>query len=81
MDAYRVEFLVEPFTEGTIGPPVVAAISAVEELGFEPEVGAFGTTIDGEPGNIVEAIGQLAIRAMDAGATRVTIQVTQSPDA
>jgi uncharacterized protein YqgV (UPF0045/DUF77 family) len=78
MEAYRVEFLVEPFTEGTIGPPVAAGIRAVEELGFTPEVGAFGTTIEGDQEPISDAIAALAVKAMDAGATRVSIQITRS---
>ena len=72
---YRAEFMIEPFIEGSLGPPVIAAIDAVTGRGFEPQVGAFGTTITGNPGDIVEALGVMLNAAMDAGATRVTVQV------
>ena len=69
------EFLVEPFEEGNPGPHVVAAVTAVEALGFEPEVGPFGTTIEGDPHLVMEAVKQLLDAATDAGASRVSIQV------
>ncbi|MEN8234601.1 MAG: thiamine-binding protein [Actinomycetota bacterium] len=75
MEAYRAEFMIEPFTEGSPGPPVLAGIDAVREQGFDPEVGAFGTTIVGEPGRVAEALRSMVDAAMDAGATRVTVQI------
>lgn len=77
---YRAEFMIEPFVEGSLGPPVIAAIDAVTERGFEPQVGAFGTTITGKPSDIVEALGVMLNAAMDAGATRVTVQVDRGPE-
>jgi uncharacterized protein YqgV (UPF0045/DUF77 family) len=79
MDAYRAEFMIEPFTEGALGPPVLAGIDAVKERGVEPEIGAFGTTIVGEPEVVVAALGDMLKRAMDAGATRVVVQVARNP--
>ena len=69
------EFLVEPFEEGNPGPHVIAAVAAVEALGFEPVVGPFGTTIEGDPHLVMEAVRQLLDAATDAGASRVAIQV------
>ncbi len=69
------EFLVEPFEEGNPGPHVIAAVAAVEALGFEPVVGPFGTTIEGDPHLVMEAVRQLLDAATDAGASRVSIQV------
>lgn len=80
MSEYRAEFMVEPFIEGSLGPPVLAAIDSVEALGFEPHVGAFGTTITGEADNVVTALGDMLNAAMDAGATRVTVQIDRGPD-
>lgn len=71
----NAEFLVEPFEEGNPGPHVVAAVNAVEALGFAPVVGPFGTTIEGEPHLVMEAVKQLLDAATDAGASRVSIQV------
>ena len=80
MPEYRAEFMVEPFIEGSLGPPVLAAIDAVAEHGFEPQVGAFGTTINGEPDDVIEALGDMLHAAMGAGASRVTVQVDRSPE-
>ncbi len=79
MSGYRAEFMIEPFIEGSLGPPVLAAIDAVTELGFEPQVGAFGTTITGEPDTIIVALSDMLNAAMEAGATRVTVQVDRNP--
>lgn len=79
MPGYRAEFMIEPFIEGSLGPPVLAAIDAVTNLGFEAQVGAFGTTISGDPDTIVTALGDMLNAAMDAGATRVTVQVDRDP--
>ena len=62
MSGYRAEFMVEPFIEGSLGPPVLAAIDAVEEDGFEPQVGAFGTTITGEPDRLGVFVDQNFIK-------------------
>ncbi len=75
MPKYRAEFMVEPFIEGSLGPPVLSAIDAVTEHGFEPQVGAFGTTISGESDDVIKALGDMLHAAMDAGATRVTVQI------
>jgi uncharacterized protein YqgV (UPF0045/DUF77 family) len=79
MSQYRAEFMVEPFVEGSLGPPVRAAIDSVTAGGFEPQVGAFGTTITGEANDVVEALGNMLNAAMEAGATRVTVQVDRGP--
>ena len=79
MPGYRAEFMVEPFIEGSLGPPVLAAIDAVTTLGFVAQVGAFGTTISGDPDTIVTALGDMLNAAMEAGATRVTVQVDRDP--
>ena len=75
MQGYRAEFMIEPFVEGSLGPPVLAAIKAVVNRGFEPSIGAFGTTIEGNSGPIVAALADMLDAAMSAGATRVTVQV------
>ena len=79
MADYRAEFMVEPFVEGSLGPPVLAAIDAVTDHGFEPQVGAFGTTISGDAETVIGAVSDMLNAAMDAGATRVTVQVDRDP--
>ena len=79
MSGYRAEFMVEPFIEGSLGTPVLAAIDAVTEHGFEPRVGAFGTTITGDPDRVIVALSDMLNAAMDAGASRVTVQVDREP--
>jgi uncharacterized protein YqgV (UPF0045/DUF77 family) len=75
MLGYRAEFMIEPFVEGSLGPPVLAGIEAVTDRGFEPRIGAFGTTIEGDVEMIVVALAEMLDAAMAAGATRVTVQV------
>lgn len=75
MPGYRAEFMVEPFVEGLLGPPVVAAVEAVTEHGFEPAIDAFGTTIEGDAERVVAALADMLRASMDAGATRVTVQI------
>jgi uncharacterized protein YqgV (UPF0045/DUF77 family) len=80
MLGYRAEFMVEPFVEGSLGPPVVAAIDAVTDHGFEPFVDAFGTTIEGDANRVVAALADMLHAAMDAGATRVTVQIERQSE-
>ncbi len=80
MSICSAEFLVEPFEEGRPGPHVVAAVDAVKSLGFEPLVGPFGTTIEGDSDQVVEAVKQLLDAATAAGASRVSIQVSTCDD-
>ncbi len=69
------EFLVEPFEVGNPGPHVIAAVEAVKALGFEPIVGPFGTTIEGNAELVIEAVKSLLDAANEAGASRVSIQM------
>lgn len=74
----RVEFTVEPFVPGNRGPHGEAALDAVRGPGLVVDDGPFGTTVDGEPSVVLEAIAQAVERAMALGATRVSIQVSQA---
>lgn len=75
MKKCSAEFLVEPFEVGKPGPHVIAAVDAVKALGFEPEIGPFGTTFEGDQTTVIEAIKQLLDAATDAGASRISIQL------
>jgi uncharacterized protein YqgV (UPF0045/DUF77 family) len=73
---HHVEFTVEPFVEGQPGPHVMAAVSAAEQAGAQIEFGPFGS-LGRVPADCVDAVvSGLTRAAFDAGATRVTIQVT-----
>jgi uncharacterized protein YqgV (UPF0045/DUF77 family) len=77
----RLEFTIEPFLEGRPGRHVGAALDAARQLGFEPEMGPFGTTVDGEAGEVLAGLRAIVGAAVDAGASRVALAVSrrQSP--
>jgi len=71
----RAEFIIEPFAEGSPGPHVMAAIDAVRALGFEPELGPFGTSVEGEPARVIDAIKAMLTTVGTSGASRVTLYI------
>ncbi|HJP15574.1 MAG TPA: thiamine-binding protein [Acidimicrobiales bacterium] len=71
------EFTVEPFVEGSPGPHVQAAIQIAEEAGLKVEIGPFGNSITGDPNIILPLISSMLSAAVDNGATRISLQVTQ----
>ncbi|PRW64668.1 thiamine-binding protein [Actinopolyspora mortivallis] len=73
----RAEFTTEPF-EGEGEPPSHAAIArdVLRESGLDPEFGPLGTAISGERGAVLAALSRVMERALDAGADRITMQVT-----
>lgn len=76
MSRARAEFIVEPFIEGRPGPHVSAAIAAARAAGLTPDVGPFGTSIEGPSEDLFPALHSLVDAATSAGATRVSIQLT-----
>ncbi len=80
MKTCSAEFLVEPFEVGNPGPHVIAAVDAVKELGFEPIIGPFGTTIEGDSERVIEAVKKLLDAATTAGASRVSLQINSCDD-
>ena len=71
----RAEFTVEPFVDGNPGPHVTAAIEAATEAGAQVSVGPFGSEVAGSAAVVLSAIDALMRAAMEAGATRVTVQL------
>lgn len=71
----RVEFTVEPFVEGHPGPHVLAAVAAVEALGFSVEFGPFASEFSGDRNSVAPAIEALVREAYTRGATRVSVHV------
>ena len=76
----HVEFTVEPFVDGTPGPHVTAAVEAVRRSGLEPDMGPFGTTVEGERDQVLAAITAALSAAADSGADRVSMQLTFDHD-
>ena len=74
------EFLVEPFEIGNPGPHVMAAVAAVQALGFDPVVGPFGTTIEGSAERVIAAVKDLLDAATAAGASRVSLHIDTCHD-
>lgn len=72
----RAEFIVEPFEEGQPGPHVAAAIAAAQAAGLTPDVGPFGTSVEGDAATVIPAIQGVVDDSLAAGATRVSIQIT-----
>lgn len=73
--ACRAEFIIEPFEEGLPGPHVMAAIDAVRAHGFEPEIGPFGTSIEGEKSEVIAAIQGMLATACKSGVSRINLQL------
>jgi len=68
-----VEFTVEPFREGEMGQHVTAALDALRAAGLEPDVGPFGTTVQGEVGEVFDAVGAAAAAAFSSDATGLAL--------
>ena len=75
----RAEFMIEPFKEDAPGPHVMEAVEAVRSLGFDPEMGPFGTSIQGDPAAVIAALQEMLDTAYRAGASRVSLQVLLDP--
>lgn len=75
MGIVHIEFFVEPFSEGSPGPHVEAAIAAFEDLGIATDVGPFATTASGEPEQLAQAVAVMIRDATQAGATRIALRL------
>jgi uncharacterized protein YqgV (UPF0045/DUF77 family) len=75
MSSVRVEFMVEPFSEGSPGPHVLAAIDAARAGGVEPEVGPFGTSVEVPADSAGALVSDVVAAALAGGASRVSLQV------
>jgi len=71
----HAEFTVEPFVDGSPGPHVQAAVDAAVAAGLTVQFGPFGTSMSGDDATVLTAIDAVLRAAMDAGATRVSLQL------
>lgn len=69
------EFSVIPAVEGSLRPFVRAAIDEIEKSGLNYEVGAMGTTMEGELGEVLEAIRKAHRAVLAAGANRLVTSI------
>jgi uncharacterized protein YqgV (UPF0045/DUF77 family)/transposase-like protein len=83
MARVTVEFIVEPFTEGVLGPHVTAALDALRSAGLEPDVGPFGNTVTGDGAEVFPALSAASTAAFANGATTLELtarRVETQPD-
>jgi uncharacterized protein YqgV (UPF0045/DUF77 family) len=73
----RVEFTIEPFVEGHPGPHVTEAIAAVSSMGFQVELGPFGTGCTIDEQHAADVVAAVVKTAFANGATHVNIDVAQ----
>lgn len=78
-DVHRVEFTIEPFNDGHLGPHVAEAIAGVEALGIAVEVGPFGSSCHVEPERSDEVVATVIRLAFAHGASHVNIDVDAAP--
>jgi uncharacterized protein YqgV (UPF0045/DUF77 family) len=76
----RAEFAVYPFEEGDAPPAYVqAAIDSLRAAGLAVEVGPFGQVVVGETREVLAALRDAQAAALDAGATRLAVNLVREP--
>lgn len=75
----RVEFTIEPFTEGQPGRHVTEPTAALRSMGFDVEVGPFGSNCLVEDGRASDAVATIVRTALEHGATHVNVDVEAAP--
>jgi uncharacterized protein YqgV (UPF0045/DUF77 family) len=71
-----VEFTTEPFNLDAFPEHAKAARRAVDEAGLTVDVGPFGTSAEGGAEETLAAVARLLREALDAGATRISLQLS-----
>ncbi|KQU65365.1 helix-turn-helix domain-containing protein [Phycicoccus sp. Root101] len=74
----RVEFTTEPFhgEDDQLPAHVTVSAEALRGAGLTPDLGPLGTSVEGEAGIVVDAVGAALKEALSHGATRVTLTVS-----
>jgi len=72
----RLEFFVEPFTEGFPGHHVTAAIKEAAGRGLDVQVGPFGSVAHGDLDALIDVASPLLRTALSAGADRISLHIT-----
>ncbi|WP_151480150.1 hypothetical protein [Streptomyces albicerus] len=72
----RVEFTTEPFDLEEAPPHALVAREVIEAAELDAvDVGPFGNTAEGGADSVLTAVDALLRKALEAGATRVSLQV------
>lgn len=71
-----VEFTTEPFELDGFPDHARAAREAVDGAGLTVSVGPFGTSAEGDAEEAIAAVARLLRGSIDAGATRISVQVS-----
>ncbi len=72
----RVEFTIEPFVEGQLGPHVLGPVEAVRALGVDVELGPFGSGCDTTDEQTPVVAAAIVREAFANGATHVNLDVS-----
>jgi uncharacterized protein YqgV (UPF0045/DUF77 family) len=76
-----VEFTTEPFDLDEAPAHAVVAREVVEAAELDAvDVGPFGNTAEGGADRVLTAVDALLRRSLEAGATRISLQVNVVPD-
>ncbi|MCH0542680.1 hypothetical protein I3F58_24590 [Streptomyces sp. MUM 203J] len=76
MERLRVEFTTEPFDLDEAPAHAVVAREVIQGAGLDAvDVGPFGNTAEGRAEAVLSAVDALLRRTLEAGATRVSLQV------
>ncbi|MFI7243518.1 hypothetical protein [Streptomyces qinglanensis] len=76
MERLRVEFTTEPFDLDEAPEHAVVAREVVQSAALDAvDVGPFGNTAEGSADAVLGAVAALLRRSLEAGATRVSLQV------
>ena len=78
MKRVRAEFTTEPFVVGSIPEHAKAAEAEARRHGLTTDFGPFGTSASGERDSVMNAIPDILNAAIEAGAQRITLQITTS---
>ncbi|TLS43829.1 hypothetical protein FE633_23855 [Streptomyces montanus] len=72
----RVEFTTEPFDLDEVPPHALVAREVIDAAELDAvDVGPFGNTVEGGADTLLTAVDALLRRTLEAGATRVSLQV------
>ncbi|MFD3490398.1 thiamine-binding protein [Streptomyces sp. NPDC058690] len=72
----RVEFTTEPFDLDEAPAHAVVAREVIQSAELDAvDVGPFGNTAEGEADTVLTAVDSLLRKALESGATRISLQV------